>query len=380
VKGVIDHLANVIGERFGGSEGDRRAAGYMAERFATLGLDVSVQEFGFIGWRPTRAPSLRVLDDSERVFDCEPVLYSAPTPAGGLRGRLVRHGRVALIPGVYDLPAFSLLDVQDGELARIIVELGGPAIPLINPRPMFRLPQVVVGSESEAELVALADRGDALLELEIGAELDADARSQNVIGRYTGAPQTSEVVVVCAHIDTTIGTPGAYDNASGIAGMYGVAQKLLAAAPPINVEFIAMACEEQGFHGASYYVTDRKERGVLGEVRAVVNLDQISGGEFLWVWSGPHSFARDVAATLAALPALDRFEVRHSAPMAGADDWLFAVEGIPTVSLIFWRLPVYHKAADTPDAVDMETVRACRDAALALVERAARGELYDAAD
>jgi aminopeptidase YwaD len=370
---VIDHLAGVIGERFGGTPGDRQAAAYMAERFGALGLDVTTQEFGFIGWRSTYAPVLRVLGDRERVLDCAPLLYAAPTPAGGLRGRLVRHGRVALIPGVYDLPAFSLLDRDDRVRARILVEQGGPAIPLINPRPMFRLPQVVVGCDAEDELAALADQGDAVLELDLGSRLVDHGLSQNVIARYTGAPHTTDVVVVCAHIDTMLGTPGAGDNASGVAGMYGVAQEVIAAGMPINVEFIAMACEEQGFHGASYYVTDRKERGVLGEVRAVVNLDQISGGEFLWVWSGPDAFASVVAATLDQVPALDDYEVRHSPPMAGADDWAFAVEGVPTVSLIFWQSPGYHMAADTPDYVDMVKVQAVRDAAFALVARLAEG-------
>jgi hypothetical protein len=174
---------------------------------------------------------------------------------------------------------------------------------------------------------------------------------------------------VCAHLDTTVGTPGAYDNASGVAGLYGVAERIIADRPPINVEFVALACEEQGFHGASHYVTDRKERGHLGEVRAVINLDQISGGDFLWVWTGPDWFADAVRTTLEPLPALADYDVRYSAPMPGADDWLFALEGIPTASLIFWRLPVYHKPHDTMEHVDMDKVDAVTDAAVALLQR-----------
>jgi aminopeptidase YwaD len=368
VKDVIEYLSGVVGERFGGSEGDRRAAGYVAERFRGLGLEVELQEFSYIGWRPLDTPSLRVFgSETDGAIDCSPLMYAAPTPGGGLRGRLVNYGTASLIPGVYDLPAFSLVDAEGRDRARIIVELSGPAIPLINPRAIMRLPQVVVGSEARDRLAELAADGGATLELHLGSELVPDARSGNVIGRYSGS-DSSQVAIVCAHLDTTIGTPGAYDNASGVAGLLGVAEQIVARRPDLNVEFIALACEEQGFHGASHYVTDRRERGRLGDVLAVVNLDQISGGDFLWVWAGPEPFAEQVRATLDPLPALAGYEVRYAPPMPGADDWMFAVEGVPTVSLIFWRLPVYHKPHDTMEHVDMEKVHAVTDAALALLQ------------
>jgi Iap family predicted aminopeptidase len=276
---------------------------------------------------------------------------------------------VSLIPGVYDLPAFSLRDTERRDRARIIVELSGPAIPLLNPRALVRLPQVVVGSEAEDELHRLASSG-AELELKVASELLPDARSQNVIGRYRGCAD-ARYVVVCAHLDTTLGTPGAYDNASGVAGVCTVAEQITARSLPVNVDFIALACEEQGFYGASHYVTDLKETGRLGRVQGVINLDQISGGEFLWVWAGPEDFAQQVRNVLSDVEALHSFPIRYSTPMAGADDWLFALEGIPTVSLIFWRLPVYHKAHDTLEHVDMTKVAAVTQAAERLVEHIA---------
>lgn len=363
-EGVIRHLSMEIGARFGGTDGDERAARYLAEVFGDLGCDVARQEFSFIGWRPGRRPTLTL--GSEHV-DCAPLLYSAPTGPDGVSGRLVRHGVTYLIPGVYELPSFAIVGPDGKDRARIICESNGPAISLINPRQIFQLPQVVVGSGAHAALEQWTWHDGALAQLFVDAEIVPDARTSNVVAKYRGAPGP-ERVVVCAHADTSLGTPGAYDNASGLGGLYDLAARVVGAGLDINVDFVAFACEEQGFYGASHYVNDLKERGELEHIRYVVNLDQISGGDFLWVWAGPDAFQARVRRALEAVPALASHEVRFAAPMPGADDWIFAVEGVPTVSLIFWRLDVYHKPADTFDRVDMEKVRACVEAAYAVLE------------
>jgi aminopeptidase YwaD len=368
-EGVIRHLSTEIGTRFGGTEGDERAARYLAEIFADLGCDVVSQEFSFIGWHPNGPPRLSL--GTARV-DCAPLLYSASTGPDGVSGRLVRHGMAYLIPGVYELPSFAIVGPNGEDRARIICEANGPAISLINPRQIFQLPQVVVGSNDEAVLERWAQEDGGATHLVVDTGIVPNARTRNVIARYRGSAKP-ERVVVCAHADTSLSTPGAYDNASGLGGLYDLAARVVASGLELNVDFVAFACEEQGFYGASYYVNDLKERGELAQIRHVINLDQLSGGDYLWVWVGPDGFERTVRQALDSVPALEPYELRFSAPMPGADDWIFAVERVPTVSLIFWRLNVYHKPADTFDLVDMRKVRACVDAAYAVLERAGDG-------
>lgn len=366
-EGVIRHLSTDIGTRFGGSEGDEQAARYLAEIFAQLGCDVLRQEFSFIGWRPNGPPSLTL--GPARV-DCAALLYSASTGPEGVSGRLVRHGMTYLIPGVYDLPSFAIVGPNGEDRARIICESNGPAISLINPRQIFQLPQVVVGSQDEAALERWVHEDGAAARLVVEADIVPNARTRNVIARYRGSAK-QERIVVCAHADTSLGTPGAYDNASGLGALYDLAARVVAAGLELNVDFVAFACEEQGFYGASYYVNDLKERGELAQIRHVINLDQVSGGDYLWVWVGPDAFEQTVRQVLDGVPVLEPYEIRFAAPMPGADDWIFAVEGVPTLSLIFWRLDVYHKPADTFDRVDMRKVRACVDAAYAVLEHGA---------
>lgn len=66
--------------------------------------------------------------------------------------------------------------------------------------------------------------------------------SVNVIGRL--GPEKGPVVVIGAHYDAYKETPGADDNASGVAGLLELARLLVAKPPPITVEFVAYANEE----------------------------------------------------------------------------------------------------------------------------------------
>lgn len=361
---VIRHLSVEIGGRFGGSAGDERAAEYLASIFTDLGCEVRRQEFSFIGWRPGDSPHLRV---GAATIDCAPLLYSAATGPDGVRGRLVRHGTTYLIPGVYELPSYAIVGADGQDLARIICEASGPAISLINPRQIFQLPQVVVGSDDGPAIERILAAGETEASLVVDAAIVPDARTRNVVASYRGTDRPDRVVV-CAHADTSLNTPGAYDNASGIGGLYELASRVIEARLDINVDFVAFACEEQGFYGASHYVNDIKERGELSHIRYVVNLDQISGGDYLWVWVGPEGFERTVRQAIDAVPLLKKYEMRFAEPMPGADDWIFAVEGVPTVSLIFWRLDVYHKPTDTFERVDIEKVRSAVEAAYAILQ------------
>ena len=72
-----------------------------------------------------------------------------------------------------------------------------------------------------------------------------DLLSHNVMGVLPGTSLTAEEIVVCAHYDSTIDSPGACDNASGVDAMLRIAQTLSQAPRPAKtIRFIAFGAEE----------------------------------------------------------------------------------------------------------------------------------------
>lgn len=94
----------------------------------------------------------------------------------------------------------------------------------------------------------------------------------NVVGILPGAIYPSEIYIVGAHYDAIGGSPGADDNASGVAGVLEAAHVLSQYAFEATVVFIAFDREEQGKIGSAAYVA----RHAHEDIRSMVNLDCIS--------------------------------------------------------------------------------------------------------
>ena len=94
----------------------------------------------------------------------------------------------------------------------------------------------------------------------------------NVVGVLPGVIRPSEIYIVAAHYDAIGGSPGADDNASGVAGVLEATRVLSQQAFEATVVFIAFDREEQGMIGSAAYVAQHAS----DDIRGVVNLDCIS--------------------------------------------------------------------------------------------------------
>ena len=77
--------------------------------------------------------------------------------------------------------------------------------------------------------------------------------SQNLIAELPGTGE-GVVVVVGAHYDTTPGSVGASDNASGMGVLLALAKELAGRSFPFTLRFIAFGAEETGLNGSDHYV------------------------------------------------------------------------------------------------------------------------------
>ncbi|WP_318616819.1 M20/M25/M40 family metallo-hydrolase [Sporosarcina sp. YIM B06819] len=91
-------------------------------------------------------------------------------------------------------------------------------------------------------------------------------------------PKTSDIIIIGAHYDSVIQSPGASDNASGTAVLLEVARMLKDTPTLLEIRFIFFGSEEKGLAGSESYVnhmtTDEIERTI-----AMFNLDMVGSAD-----------------------------------------------------------------------------------------------------
>ncbi|MFC7187646.1 M28 family metallopeptidase [Halorubrum yunnanense] len=377
-----------IGSRMAGSDGERRAAGIVAEAFERAGLaDVGTDPFELDAWERGSA-GLRVRvpgrggDGTAREFESIALPYS---PAGAVSGALVDvgygtpaeiderdvEGRIAVAstttPGgrfVHRMEKFGYA-IDAGAVGFVFVNHIDGQLPPTG--------SLTFGSEADAVAVGVSKETGAWLreyavgdgdasdsnggptaEAEIAVEATtAPGESRNVVGRV--GPDTDERLLLLAHYDGHDIAEAALDNGCGIATVATAARILSAADLPIGVDVVAVGAEEVGLLGAEHLA----ETVDLDRVRGVVNVD--GAGRHRDLVALAH--ASDAAASVAeSVSAATRQPIAVDAePHPFSDQWPFVRRGVPALQLHSdsgdrgrgWG----HTHADTRDKVDDRNVR-----------------------
>ncbi|HEY0943974.1 MAG TPA: M20/M25/M40 family metallo-hydrolase [Opitutaceae bacterium] len=205
-----------------------------------------------------------------------------------------------------------------------------------------------------------------------------------------GAVAPDEIVVIGAHYDTVPQTPGADDNASGVAALLALADAFAATQTDRTLRFVAFANEEPIFFqtmlmGSRVYARECRER--QEQIVAMVSLEAIgyfsdekrsqkypfplslfypSRATFVAVVGDRASRAlvKRVEKTLVATKALPVESASLPGRLQGvgwSDHWSFWQEGYPAVMVTdtaVFRNPHYHQSTDTPDTLDYARLEA----------------------
>jgi hypothetical protein len=167
--------------------------------------------------------------------------------------------------------------------------------------------------------------------------------------------------------------PGANDNATGVAGVLALVERLAAERPDwLEVLALAPGCEESGMGGMSAWLRSAAP-GLDPETTLVLGLDTIGSGEPIvleaegGVWRVRYR-AKDVSrAERAAGTAGVR--LRRWRIGGWTDPVLARLAGFPAISLLSVRdggFPNYHRPSDIPARVDFPCVARCLDVAHAI--------------
>jgi len=241
-----------------------------------------------------------------------------------------------------------------------------------------------------AELLAAADAVHVLLE---GAGLAVSRHAfetaghacTNVVAEIAGGASAGEIVVIGAHYDSVVGSPGADDNASGVAVLLALARRLAGSKPARTLRFAAFANEEPPWFqtegmGSAAYARECRARGE--RVVAMLSLEALGcfrdepgsqayplpGLSLVYPSSGDFvAFVGNLLSGSLVREAISAFREAGLLPSEGAvlpgwipgvgwsDQWGFWEAGYPAAMVTCtapFRNPRYHTASDTPETLD----------------------------
>ncbi len=353
----VEHLAVHIGNRPIGSAANLEAQDYITGVFKKAGLSVETQDFPCPDWTEEhtaleldgepleafantfspscdlRAPTLPVCTlaelDLAAITGCIPIFYGD-----------LAQAELAAERAIY-------VSARDRHILELLKQGKPAAIVTVNPTLHGRwrlvedfdlgIPSVTVAATAGLRL--LKSPG-AVVHLQISTRR-SPSHSANVIATQNGA--TAARIVLCAHYDTKVDTPGAYDNAAGVGVLLALAQLLSRGEHRHSLEWIAFSGEEGYGLGDMEYV--RRCGGSFSGISAVMNFDGVgpfTGTTTVACFTASLSLEALVDETISLHPSVDRAD-----PWPASDHYIFYSNGVPSLAFTSTGVrDVYHTPAD----------------------------------
>ncbi len=357
----VERLA-ALGPRFAGTEGEARAREFIAAELRAAGHEVRTEDFTHLAYEPGEG-NCTILGDAAsppcaglQATASGLVLAEAVYVGDGTEGTEAVEGRIAVfrngVPTTVapDLAArgtaglIALSPAPDGLITHLTASFQPAAGPSQDER-VLPVPGVILEAAAGERLLARLSRGPLQVRLEHRASY-MERTSANLIAEIAGTEPDAPKIVVGAHYDSQLESPGAADNATGLAALLAMARAWAGSRPRRTIALVAFGVEETGSWGAADYVGRHAGEGI----GAMVNLDAL----------GP---PLDATRTIVADPRLAAIAA-ESARSTGweveqqldardfpfADHAPFVAADIPAVWI--WRYPpphpYYHSSGDTP--------------------------------
>lgn len=204
----------------------------------------------------------------------------------------------------------------------------------------------------------------------------------NVIGRF--GSEKKRRIIVGAHYDAAHGTPGADDNASGIAGLIELAHLIRDNSPDAGIELVAYTLEEPPFFDTEYMgsavhaasIAHRKDIEGVIVLEMIGYFDDTPGsqyypfallklfypdtGNFIALVGklGQGAFTRRVKNSMRGTTDLPVYSINAPSCITGIDFsdhrsyWPHGFDAVMVTDTAFYRNKSYHEADDLPERLD----------------------------
>ena len=389
-------LCSEIGERRVGGEGNRRATAYVEKALSESGWRTEATELDVMDWE-TGGAELFCDGRSFEVFSSH---YSLGCD---LKGELVAaasveqlekadiNGKILLLHGEIAAEQiapkkFPFWNPEEHRHMISVIEKGNPKALVcatgknaavaggVYPFPLFE------DGDFDIPSVYMKDTEGEKLRILAGGQVDLVSRARripglayNIIGRNDALAEEKKRVVVTAHIDTKIDTPGAIDNGTGVTTILLLAELLKNHSGKHPVDLVV-------FNGEDYYSAPgqvkymEQNHGKFGDIILNINIDGAGYKEGDSCFSAlelPFHMDRTLGEVIRTVPGLVR-----GLPWYQGDHSVFLQNGCPAVAVSSaWFIEnmecqeITHTAKDNLDVVNCERVAECALGVAELIKR-----------
>ncbi len=382
---VVETLATAIGCRPLGSEANLRAMDYLESQFAQGNHRAERQNFMAKGWEP-KSCGLEI--NGQKL----PILVSPYSPSFEVKGPALRintleglaakgpktlNGRILLLEGEIAAETvmpknFEFYNPEHHQRLVSLLEEAQPAL-VLAVRDQD-LPDSITGVSGKTALESLFNDGDIafssatitkrdltsvegdVLEISAFSEATVPERQAGNLMVRIGEPALPRILIT-AHLDTAFNSPGALDDASGIAFLVALAQSGVSLEGHC-IELVAINGEDHYSYGGEKELM-RYLSSTESPVKLAVNVDGLG---FKGTEAGVSFYAvpEELGTRLEASIRLTK-PMAMMAPWPQGDHTIFAMMGIPTIALASYPFEGYlagyhHSPLDTPDHLDPELV------------------------
>jgi Zn-dependent M28 family amino/carboxypeptidase len=378
--------------RQSGSAGAQKAVEWAKAKMEELGLsNVRLEPAMVTHWERGNINTLRAVGKSGggQSFHIIASGGSVPTPAGGITADVVEvhskaelealgvgaKGKIVFVNEPMDAGIFNTLEAygkagwQRSRAPSMAAKLGAVAtvsrslttemsdIPfsgmLHYSEDAPRIPAAAIATSDAERLGDLLKKGPVRLRLDLNCSVHPKAESYNVIGEIVGSERPKEIVLIGAHLDNWDNTPGANDDASGVAHVL-EAMRLVRGqglVPKRTIRAVLFMDEENGGLGGKDYAASERRKGE----RHIAAIESDLGGAMPTGFSvdGKRGDYRRLAKWAHLFRPLDvtKFEDGDS----GVDIWKLAEQGALTAGMMFDMhryFNYHHSPKDTPATID----------------------------
>jgi aminopeptidase YwaD len=228
----------------------------------------------------------------------------------------------------------------------------------------FDIPSVYLTEEEGARLAENVGL-ETTIRIRAGRQ---PSSGENVVARKGSGKNR---IVVCAHIDAKKGTPGATDNATGVATLLLLAELLSGYNGEHTIEIVALNGEDYySVPGQMVYLAENE--GAMGSIRLAINIDGAGykHGKTAWsLYSAPDDLSKTIRDSLHAATG-----VVEGPQWYQGDHSMFVQAGRPALaftSLYQQEHPdkiFSHTPADHPREVDEKKLAELSDAVFRVIQ------------